>query len=355
MRHVSTLASQVSVISAICTVALVAELLAAPALAQQTVSPPGPQTVQSAPVPQPTSQATPARPAAAQPAPAEAARANQPEQSPEVLLGGGELLEITVFGAPEFTKEVRVSSDGKIALPMIGEVPVAGLTIREAEKRVSQRLSEGGFFNDPQVSVMVKEFTTQGISILGEVQKPGIYPLLGSRTLNDAISAAGGVTPRAGKLVTITHRGRANSEAQTLTLSWQQEDAAVTNNPKIVPGDTIIVSKAGIVYVVGDVKQPNGFVMENADLTVLQAIAMAQGTNPTAALNDAKLIRKSANGRKQIPLPLRKMLEARVADVRLQADDIIFVPNSRAKSAAHRGLEMALQAATGIAIRSRGY
>jgi polysaccharide export outer membrane protein len=123
------------------------------------------------------------------------------------------------------------------------------------------------------------------------------------------------------------------------------------DNVTVQPGDTILVSKAGIVYVVGDVRQPGGFVMENGkDLTVVQAIALAQGIGPNAALGAARLVRKTPEGPKDIPLQLKKILAAKAADPQLQADDIVFVPDSAGKSAFKRGMEAAVQAATGVAI-----
>ncbi len=123
------------------------------------------------------------------------------------------------------------------------------------------------------------------------------------------------------------------------------------NNVSVEPGDTIVVSKAGVVYVVGDVHQPGGFVMENGnDITVLKAIALAQGTNPNAALNAAKLIRKTPEGPKDVPLSLKQILAAKAPDLQLQPDDVVFVPGSAGMSAAKRGAEAILQMATGVAI-----
>jgi polysaccharide export outer membrane protein len=126
---------------------------------------------------------------------------------------------------------------------------------------------------------------------------------------------------------------------------------SLQSNVDIFPGDTIVVSKAGIVYVVGDVRRPSGVMMENGtQMTVLQAIAMAEGTTPTASLNGAKIIRKTPKGPQEMPLELKKILAAQSPDIQLQADDIIFVPGSAAKGAAKRGLEAIIQAATGLAI-----
>src|SRR5215471_17055271 len=197
----------------------------------------------------------------------------------DLRIGPGDLLEISVFGAADFNKQVRVSSAGDVSLPLIGLVRLAGLTTDLAEKLVEQKLLSGGYFNDPRVSIFEKEYQTQGVSVLGEVQKPGIYPMLGSRRLFDVISAAGGTTPKAGNQITITHRDSRSS--QRLTLGRNADDST-TNNPEILPGDTVVVQKAGIVYVVGDVRMPGGFVIDKPRLTVLQALAMAQGANSTA-------------------------------------------------------------------------
>jgi polysaccharide export outer membrane protein len=275
----------------------------------------------------------------------------KPASPADLLIGAGDLLEIGVFGAPDFDKkEVRVSSSGDVSLPLIGPVRLAGLTTAEAERLVERKLSEGGYYADPHVSIFAKEYQTQGVSVLGEVQKPGIYPMLGSRRLFDVISAAGGRTVKAGNQVTITHRD-SSSPAQTLTFAGNGSDSA-HNNPEVLPGDTVVVQKAGIVYVVGDVHMPGGFVMDKPQLTVLQALAMAQGANSTAKLDGARLIRRTGDQRQDVPIALSKILSAQAEDINLQPEDILFIPNSRAKSALHRSLEAIVQTATGVAIYS---
>ncbi len=272
--------------------------------------------------------------------------------SAEVLIGSGDLLEISVYGAPDFNKlDVRVDSSGAISLPLIGTEKVGGLNVRAAEELTAKRLSEGGFFSNPLVTIFEKEYATQGISVLGEVQKPGIYPLLGQRNLLDAISAAGGTTAKAGDIVTVTHRSQPDQPIQ-VPLSFSPDEAS-RNNVEVYPGDTVVVSKAGVVYVVGDVRQPSGFVIDKSELTVLQAIAMAQGTNPTAALQRVRLVRTTKDGRQEMPIDLRRVLEAKAPDLKLQPDDIIFVPTSTAKSAGRRSLEAIIQTATGVAIYRR--
>lgn len=270
--------------------------------------------------------------------------------SDETLIGGGDLIEVSVYGAPDFTKvESRVSSQGEISLPMLGPVRVTGLSPEQAEKLVASKLEQGKFFNDPHVSVFVKEYATQGVSVLGEVLKPGVYPVLGARQLFDAISLAGGLTPKAGSVISVTHRGETTTSIQ-VPISNDPEKTA-SSNVKVYPGDTIFVPRAGIVYVVGDVKMPGGFVLDNSSrMTVLKAVAMAQGANPTAALGNSKLVRKTPKGQEEQPLDLKQIMTGKSPDVAMLPDDIVFIPNSAAKSATRRGLEMILQTATGMAI-----
>src|SRR2546426_3858812 len=267
----------------------------------------------------------------------------------DLLIGAGDLLEVSLYGMPDFKTDVRVNSGGEISLPMLGTVAVGGLSIEQAETLIGRKLIQKGLFNDPHITVFEKEYATQGISVLGEVQKAGIYPLLGSRRLYDAIPAAGGTTPKAGRYVLITRRNDPQRSVRAPLLTGAPE--SMENNVPVKPGDTIVVSKAGVVYVVGDVRQPGGFVMENGnDITVLKAIALAQGTNPNAGLSAARLIRNTPEGPKDVPLSLKKILTAKAPDLQLQPDDIVFVPSSAGKGAAKRGAEAILQMATGVAI-----
>jgi polysaccharide biosynthesis/export protein len=263
-------------------------------------------------------------------------------------IGSGDLLKVSILGAPESDQEVRVGADGNVSLHFLGGVHLAGLTIEEAEAEITKKLVDRGFFTDPQVSVFVKEYPTEGVSVLGEVKNPGVYPVLGSRRLFDVLSLAGGTTEKAGEVIAVTHRNRPQ-EPVTINRSGDPSTSAQAN-VEVFPGDTVVVGKAGIVYVVGDVKKTGGYVMENGRMTVLQAISMAEGTNPNANLNKAVLIRSTPDGRQQIPLELKKILASKAPDVPVQAEDIIFIPNSASKSAGKRSLEAILQAATLVAV-----
>lgn len=270
-------------------------------------------------------------------------------------IGTGDLLEINIFtgfGASEMNWKGRVSGSGDVTLPLVGSFHVAGLAAEEAAKAIEERYKTSEILKNPQVSVFVSEYASQGVSVLGEVTKPGVYPVMTSRRLLDLISQAGGFTPTAGKAVTITHRDTP-MEPETVVLS-RDPSQTLADNTDILPGDTIVVARAGVVYVVGAVGKPGGFTMDaNEGLTVLQAIALAEGSKPEAALDKSKLIRKTPAGPKEIPIPLSKILASKLPDLKLLPDDIVFVPSSAAKTAARRSLEAIVQTATGVIIYRR--
>lgn len=264
-------------------------------------------------------------------------------------IDSGDLLEITVYGVPDLTQKSRVNSTGEITLPLLGPVHVRGLTAAEVEGLLGKKLVEARLVKKPSVTVFISEYATQGITVFGEVNKPGTYSILGSRRLFDVISMAGGLTAKSGKQVTITHRNELNHPV-IITLPSDLDELS-QSDLEILPGDTIVVSKAGIVYVVGGVGKPGGFPIDNhAGLTVVQAIALAEGTKLNARLDNTRLIRTTAEGRKEIFIPLGKILAGQASDSQLQANDIVFVPNSAVKSGLKRGLEVAVQMATGVAI-----
>lgn len=201
---------------------------------------------------------------------------------------------------------------------------------------------------NPHVTVFVEQSPSQGASVLGEVARPGIYPIVGEQRLFDLISAAGGLTEKAGRSITLTHRSQADTPI-TIPISHNLEDSP-TSNVAVLPGDTIIVRKADVVYVVGDVGRPSGLLMESGRLTVLQAIALAGGTTRTAKLGATRIIRKGPNGISETPVALKKILEAKAPDLPMQADDILFVPTSAGKDFAGHTLQAAFQAAAAASI-----
>jgi polysaccharide biosynthesis/export protein len=279
-----------------------------------------------------------------------------PSNSPVILrIGPGDLLEImisTVIGTPEVDWKTRVSGSGDITLPLVGSFHVAGMTAEEAQGLIGKKYKDGEILRSPQVSVFLLEYASQGVSVLGEVLKPGVYPLLTSRRLLDLISQAGGLTPTAGRSITITHRDHP-LEPKTIILSGDATQNAASNID-IIPGDTVVVAKAGVVYVIGAVGKPGGFTMNaNEGLTILEAIALAEGSKADASLDKSRLIRRTPAGRGEIPVPLGKILASKTPDMKLQPDDILFVPSSATKSAARRTLEAIVETASGVIIFHR--
>jgi len=186
------------------------------------------------------------------------------------------------------------------------------------------------------------------VTLLGEVSRPGIYPALGDRRLYDLISAAGGFTDKAGRTVTITHRDKPNNPT-TIQLPGNLAESN-NGNVEVQPGDTVLVARAGIVYVVGDVQRPSGFMIDDARLTVLKALALAGGTNRTASMNGSKILRQTPTGLQEIAVPLKKMLQAKAQDEIMMKGDILFVPSSGAKIAAYKGTEVITSMATALTI-----
>jgi len=246
-------------------------------------------------------------------------------------IGAGDLVEMSVFDTPELSGKLRVSNAGDISLPLVGSLHVAGLKAEDVQSLIRQKFIDGGFLQDPQVTVFVSEYATQGVSVLGEVKTPGIYPAFGAHNLTDYISLAGGLTPLAGTNITITRTGHPD-EPVHVRISASAAPKPL-NNPGIFPGDSIFVEKTGIVYVIGQVTRPGGFPMDHDDqLTILQAIALAQGTTYTAAKSSTKIIRTTPQGHQEIPVDLKKILAAKAVDEPLQDNDILFVPSSTAKA-----------------------
>lgn len=264
-----------------------------------------------------------------------------------VKLGPGDLIEVSVYNVPELNTKARISNSGDVYLPLVDYVHVEGLTQEEAQNVIQKRLEDGGFVRNPHVTIFVDEANSQGVTVIGEVGKPGIYPDPVDRKLYQVISEAGGFTPAASRKITILRRNRPDPIPVDLPRNLGDD---VTANVEVLPGDTITVPKAPIVYVVGDVGRPSGFLMDNGTLTVLQALALAGGTNRTAKMGGARIIRKTPSGMTETRLELKKMLEAKTPDVTLQADDILFVPISAGKLAAARSTEAALSMATAVGI-----
>lgn len=260
-----------------------------------------------------------------------AANAAKPSGKESLLIGPGDLLHVTVLREPELEQRSRVLDSGNVNLPLIGDVHVAGLDPAQASATIEAKYLDGNFLKHPSVSVFVEEYATQPVAVLGQVEKPGTYNITTARTLLDLLAMAGGLTPIADRHIMIERGPGARQREERVFLSNRSEDALMAN-VMIDPGDTILVPKAGIVYVLGDVGRPGGYTMENESrMTVLQAIALAAGVNRTANEKKTRVIHNINGEYSEELLPLRQIEQGEAPDELLQANDVIYVPFSFAK------------------------
>lgn len=273
----------------------------------------------------------------------------KPEQADVIKFGAGDLVDVSVYNVPELTTKARISNAGEIYLPLIDYVHIEGLTQEEAQALIEKRLSDGGFVRNPHVTIYVEEASSQGITVIGDVSRPGIYPNIADHRLYTIISEAGGFSATASRRISILRRNRPQPIRVNLPRDLAEDQSG---NVEILPGDTINVPRAPIIYVVGDVNRPSGLLIDNGQLTVLQALALAGGANHTAKLGASRIIRKGPNGMTETKVEIKKMLEAKAPDMPLQADDILFIPVSGRKVAASRTIDAAVSAATAISIYS---
>ena len=265
-------------------------------------------------------------------------------------IGPGDFLDISESHTPEFHSSVRVSPAGTVTLPMIKDVQLSGLDEQGAARAIEAALLAQGMLLHPQVSVLVTAYAGQDVSVLGEVARPGVYPYTYHHRLLDLISAASGLSPSAGRLVNIFHRVDPRTP-YPLVLDPGATDHAADHNPELLPGDTVQVSRAGLVYVIGDVVRPGGFPVDPAQgLTVVQALSLAWGPAQNAATRKALLIREQKGGRILTSLNLKRMLHGQEPDQPVHDRDILFVPDSTAKNLWNRTVESAIQSAVGVTI-----
>ncbi len=249
------------------------------------------------------------------------------QQNESLLIGPGDMVQVTVFDTPELGQVARVTDSGSIPLIMGGDVKISSQMPETAARMIEKVLLDGHFLLHPRVSITIAEYATQKVSILGEVKIPGAYAINTPRSVIDVLTLAGGLDDVADRKIVIERRG--THEKVPYFVSNQPDvilDSAVTVNP----GDTLIVPKAGIVYVMGDVARPGGYTMTNneAQMSALQLVARAGGTNHSAVPSGARLIRKTGTSYTDTPLPLSAMQKGKQPDLRLEANDIIYVPFS---------------------------
>ena len=292
-------------------------------------------------------------------------------QEEDYVIGSGDLLSVEVFDVAELTREVRVNESGFVALPLIPvKIHAAGLTIFQFQDTVAELLQANGLISHPQVSVTVKERHGEPITMSGAVRTPMVIQAVGRVTLLEALSQAGGLAPEAGEDIVITRPAHAanpndssgsGTQASTITVNLHQllDSGDPKYNIPLLGGDVVNVSRAGIVYAVGAVKQNGGFVMANdhEQMSVLKLLALSGGLIPTAKSHDAVILRRSVDTgqRQQVPVDVKKILTLKSGDVLMAQDDILFVPDSITSHALHRTGEIAISLATGAALYRVAY
>jgi polysaccharide biosynthesis/export protein len=254
--------------------------------------------------------------------------ARLPAQNESLLIGPGDLLHLQVYDTPEMEQRARVTDAGTIPFSFLGSVKVSGMTPEQAATQIQQRLVAAGVMLHPQVTVRVEAYATQNVSVMGQVQKPGVYEIDTARKAVEVLALAGGLTDLADRHITIQRSGPAKQKIEYYYSNAAQ--AALSDDPMVYPGDTVIVPKAAVVYVLGDVSKPGGYPMttNNSRMTVLQAIALAGYANHTAAVGRSKLVRETATGLREIDLEVNAIQKGKKPDVALLPDDVIYIPFS---------------------------
>jgi polysaccharide biosynthesis/export protein len=254
--------------------------------------------------------------------------ARSPAQKDSLLIGPGDLLHLQVYDTPEMEQHARVTDSGSIPFNFLGSVHVSGLTPRQAAEQIEQRLQTAGIMLHPQVSVVVDAYATEFASVMGEVQKPGTYEIDTPHRVVDVLAMAGGLTPLADRNITIQRFG---PEKQKVDYYYSNAgETALANDPMVYPGDSVIVSKVAVVYVLGDVFRPGGYPINtnNSKMTVLEAIALAGYANHSAAVGKSRLVRETPRGVQEMNLPVNAMQKGKMPDVALLPDDVVYVPFS---------------------------
>lgn len=256
-----------------------------------------------------------------------------PEDFPGLRLSPGILLGVSIYDEPELTTNARVDEKGDISLPLIGSIHVGGQTVAAAQASIQEKYRTGQILKDPQVSLNVLQYVGTQVTVLGAVQAPGRITMLEPHSLLDVIGMAGGETNFAGDTIQVeTPASQGRSARSYHYVRGEDEDAL--RNALVNPGDTVRVKRSGIVYVLGAVYRPGGYVMqENGSLNVAQAVSLAQGTLLQAKIGDMRVVRREPDGTlKEIPVSYRKIMDGKQPPLELQPQDIVYVPVSKVKS-----------------------
>ena len=246
-------------------------------------------------------------------------------------IGPGEVVHINVFDAPDFSLITRVSESGDVPYPILGSFHIAGLNSEAAARSLAKELKDRNLMLDPEITVTVDSSST-GITVLGEVRSPGIYPPPGKHQLSDLLATAGGLTANTGRLIEITNQRNPGKKDY---VSWDPTMHNTENFDRPVsPGDRILVRACGIAYVGGNVSKPGAYSLcGSPKMTLSEVISLAGGTAINTADNKTFLVRAQPDGTKVVEqINIKKVLTSRVSDPIVHEDDIIYVSPSPMKA-----------------------
>ena len=254
-------------------------------------------------------------------------------QNREIRLGPGDLIGVRIYGSTDYAPTAVISLDGSVQLPLIEKVQVQGLTIHEAESRVAGMLMAAGMYRNPQVAVQLTDSPNQLATVSGELH--GVIPIRGQRKLLDVLASAGGLPPTASHLITIQRPGSDQPIVVDLGTDPTQSEKA---NVPVFAGDTIIVSRTGVVYVLGAFKVQGAIpLQQNSPLTLMQVAALSGGPGFEGKASDLRLIRTIGLERKVVRVDIKRVMNGKDPDPVLQVDDIVFLPSDAMRAAIKSG------------------
>ena len=283
---------------------------------------------------------------------AQQSSASAPNPVPPLRIGSGDLIEVSMFENPDLSGRYRVDEMGDITVPLIGRVQLAGMTAAEAATKIEQLYVEGQILlpANSHATVFISEYATQGVTINGEVKMPGVYPALGVHKLNDLIAAAGGITGFAASHVVITHK---DDPGDPTTVEYNPAALKpIIPDVQIFPGDSILIPRAGVVYVGGNVAKPGAYLLDGRRaLTVEEVMALAGNGGHASAMKRVVLVRTLDDGRKEsITIPVNLIYKGRAPDVALIDGDILYVPTSNGRLATEQAISAALGIGTSVVV-----
>ena len=250
-----------------------------------------------------------------------------------LLLGVGDQLAVRLFGVPDFATPERVGFDGSLLIPLIGAVPVLGLTLEQVSETIAARLKAAGMYQDPQVTTQLVDSPNQVVTVTGEMH--GVIPIIGHRTLLTVLAAAGGFSATASHTIVINRPGVSEPIVVALGTDPSHSDRA---DVPVFAHDTIVVPRVGVVYILGAFKNQSAVpLQQNSPLTLMQAITLGGGVLFEAKYSDLRIVRTIGFERKVVKLDVQRVFKGKEPDPVLQADDIVFLPTSTLKAALNNG------------------